>query len=159
MSVLLAEEVGIEGRREAIWAILEDAGALGRVLPGAESLEPAGVGRYRGVLAARLGFMTVRADVNASLEDCRRPAHLTLHMTGRPRGLAGTFDVTIPVDLVAAGDGDSGSLVKYSVDVTVTGRLATFGRPLLRAAMVRQVAQLVANLNQELQRTARDLDG
>jgi carbon monoxide dehydrogenase subunit G len=148
----MKEEVVVEGTRDAIWAVLEDASALQRVLPGAESLEEIGQGRYRGLLATRLGFMTVRADVEASLEDRAPPDHLRLAMTGRPRGLAGTFNVSIPIDLTTAGDDAARTTVAYSVDLTVTGRLATFGRPLLRTAMAREVAELVANLDRELER-------
>ena len=40
--------------------------------------------------------------------------------------------------------------VSYAVDLQVTGRLATFGSPLLRETLRRQVAVLLANVDREL---------
>ena len=44
----------------------------------------------------------------------------------------------------------SGGLRDYAVDLTVTGRLAAFGAPILRDTLRKQVAQLVDNLGHEL---------
>ena len=40
--------------------------------------------------------------------------------------------------------------MSYSVDLHVTGRLASFGAPLLRETLRRQVAVLLANVDREL---------
>ena len=40
--------------------------------------------------------------------------------------------------------------VTYSIDLQVTGRLASFGAPLLRDTLRRQVAELIANVDREL---------
>jgi carbon monoxide dehydrogenase subunit G len=78
-------------------------------------------------------------------------------MAGRPRGLAGSFTVSVPFDLsgVVAPSSPAGSSaavteVSYAVDLQVTGRLASFGAPLLRDTLRRQVAVLLANVDREL---------
>jgi carbon monoxide dehydrogenase subunit G len=148
VSELIADSARIGARPEAIWSILEDPAALARVLPGAESIESVGPGRFTGVLASKLQFLTIRADVTAEFRDADPPRHLRLEMDGRPRGLAGSFRVSIPFDLVELEDGVT--QVTYSVDLTVTGRLAAFGAPLLRDTMRRQIDALVSNVELEL---------
>lgn len=148
MSELVSERIEVAGSPAAIWAVIEDPGALGRVLPGAESLQPDGPGRWRGVLATKVGFMTVRADAVAEMHDPRPPEHLRLEIEGRPRGLAGSFRASIPFDLVELGA--DRTAISYTVDLTVSGRLAAFGAPLLRDTLRRQVAALVLNLEREL---------
>jgi carbon monoxide dehydrogenase subunit G len=134
---------------DEIWSVVLDAGALARVLPGCESLTDQGAGRFAGVLATRLGSLTLRADVTASLLEAERPRHLRLSIQGRPRSVVGSFSADVPFDLQADGDA---TRVSYAVDLGVTGRLASFGLPLLREVFRRQVAALVANLGQELAR-------
>ena len=51
------------------------------------------------MLASKLQFLTVRADVDAVFRDADPPRHLRLELAGRPRGLAGSFTVSVPFDL------------------------------------------------------------
>lgn len=135
------------GSPDAIWAIIEDVDALARVLPGCEALAPDGDGRLRGVLAARIQFLTVRADVVASLHEAHPPRHLRVQLDGRPHALAGSFIASIAFDMEPV---DGGTRISYRVDLAVTGRLAAFGLSLLRHALGDQIARLVGNLNLEL---------
>jgi carbon monoxide dehydrogenase subunit G len=157
MSELVRDRAVIHGSPNAIWALIEDPLALARVLPGAESIVATGDGRFHGVLASKLQFLTVRADVDAVFRDADPPRHLRLEIAGRPRGLAGSFTVSVPFDLSPVADpgspGGSPSLlteVSYAVDLQVTGRLASFGAPLLRDTLRRQVEVLLANVGREL---------
>jgi len=152
MSALLHERVEIAAPPAAILAIIEDPAALARVLPGAEQVEATGPGRFSCVISARIQFMTVRAEVDARLSMPDPPRHLRLDLAGRPRGLAGSFEATIPFDLepVESPAPTYRTAVTYSVDLRMTGRLAGFGAPLMRDTMRRQIAQLVANVEREI---------
>ncbi len=150
MTAFVEDRATIHGSPEAIWSIIEDPAALARVLPGAESVVATGPSTFRGVLATRIQFLTVRADIDASFHDADRPRHLRLQLDGRPRGLAGSFSASIPFDLAPIDGPVPVTEVRYAIDLTVTGRLATFGAPLLRDTLRRQVATLVANVDREL---------
>ena len=157
MSVMVRDRAIIRGSPDAVWALIEDPLALARVLPGAESIVATGEGRFRGVLASKLQFLTVRADVDAEFRDADPPRHLRLQIAGRPRGLAGSFIVSVPFDLshvadpgLPVGSPPSMTEVSYAVDLQVTGRLASFGAPLLRDTLRRQIAVLMANVDREL---------
>lgn len=147
MTRLLDDTVRVAATPGAIRALLHDSEALRRVLPGCESLEADGPGAYRAVLALRVGFMTLRADATTEIDD-PGPGHpIRLDISGRPRGLVGSFSVRIPFELDADGDGTT---VRYAIDLVVSGRLAAFGAPLLRDTARRQVGELVANVEREL---------
>ena len=147
MTVIADERIRVAAPRERIWPVFDDADRLRAALPGCETLEAIAPGEYRGVLATRLPFLTLRADVTARLADVARPDSLRLELEGRPRGLAGGFRASIPISLDDAG---SATDVRYVLDLTTSGRLATFGTPLLRDTFRKQVATLVANLDQML---------
>jgi carbon monoxide dehydrogenase subunit G len=150
---LLADTVTLRAPSARVWALLFDVDALRRILPGCESLRATGEKTFDGVLAAKIGFVTVRAQVTARLLDLEHEGHVRLELTGRPLGLAGGFVASIPVDLAATEGG--GTRVDYSATLQLTGRLAVFGAPLLRDALRRQVAELVRNLERELTGPAR----
>jgi len=147
MSGPTVDEVVIAAAPEAIWSILDDPSALGRVLPGCESVSSTGPTTFQLVLAVKVMFMTIRADVAASYHDLDQPRHLRLAIDGRPRGMSGTFVASIPIDLVAEGDR---TRVRTSVDLDVTGALASFGPAAIRGAMRDMIGQLARNVEREL---------
>jgi 2-furoyl-CoA dehydrogenase large subunit len=141
------DEVVIAGAPEAIWSILDNPSALGRILPGCESVSATGPATFRLVLAVKVMFMTIRADVSAAYDELDEPRHLRLTMDGRPRGVSGTFVASIPIDLIPEGDR---TRVRFSVDLEVTGALASFGPDAIRGAMHDLVGQLARNMEREL---------
>jgi carbon monoxide dehydrogenase subunit G len=147
MSVIAEERLTVAASRDRIWSVFDDAAALARVLPGCESLEASGPGEFRGVLATKLQFLTIRADVTARILDPSPPDRLRLQLEGRPRGLAGGFTASIPIELAEDG---AATAIHYTVELTTSGRLASFGAPILRDSFRRQVATLVTNLEREL---------
>ena len=148
MKRLLEDEVVVAAPRERLWALLDDVGALKRILPGCEELEEEGERRYRAVMSTKLPFMTLRVSGTALLDDLRPPDHVRLEISGRPLGLVGGFTVSVPIDVTTTEDG--GTRGTYAVDLQLTGRLASFGAPILRAQVKAQVREMIANLEREL---------
>jgi carbon monoxide dehydrogenase subunit G len=134
--------------RDRLWPVFDDAQLLARVLPGCEQLEAIEPHVYRGILATKLQFLTMRAEVTARVLDIRMPDALRLEIDGRPRGLAGSFRASIQIGLDV--DDEPGTIVTYQVALTTSGRLSAFGAPLLRDTFRRQVGDLVANIEREL---------
>jgi carbon monoxide dehydrogenase subunit G len=145
---LLEDDVVVAAPRERLWALLDDVGALKRILPGCEELEEEGERRYRAVMSTKLPFMTLRVSGTALLDDLRPPDHVRLEISGRPLGLVGGFTVSVPIDATTTDDG--GTRGSYAVDLQLTGRLASFGAPILRAQVKAQVREMIANLEREL---------
>lgn len=148
MTRLLEDVIELRGPREYIWSVIDDPSALQRVLPGCEELVADGPGRYRAAMRTRLQFITLRVAGTAELQEVRRPDHLRLDIAGRPLGLVGGFTVSVPIDLSERRSGTTRA--SYAVDLQLSGRLAAFGLPILRAAVTSQVRDLVANLEREL---------
>jgi carbon monoxide dehydrogenase subunit G len=140
--------VTVHGTPEAIWAILEDPEALGRVLPGCESITRGAVDRFGAVLKSKTRFMTIRTDVQATYREADPPRHLRLDLAGRPRGIGGSFQASIPFDLAPLGDGRTE--VRYAVEMTLGGALSAFGGGLAGEALTSQIDELVRNVEREL---------
>jgi carbon monoxide dehydrogenase subunit G len=147
VSRLLAETVTLEAARDALWRIVNDEAALRRVLPGCESLEREGEGEYRAVMRTRLQFLTLHLDGRCRVEVEEPGERFTLRIDGKPRGLVGSLAVSVPVRMSDAPAG--GTSASYEVDLSMSGRLAAFGAPLLRSTVLGQVRELIANVERE----------
>lgn len=143
-----AESVEVGATPDAIWTILDDPEALGRILPGCESIVREGPDRFVAVIASKTRFMTVRSDVVATLHDADPPRHLRLVLDGRPRGLGGSFRLDVPFDIAPVGPGRSS--VSYSVALELGGSLSRFGGPMLTGALSDQIGELVRNIEREV---------
>jgi carbon monoxide dehydrogenase subunit G len=148
MKRLLEDEVIVAAPRERLWSLIDDVDALRRILPGCEELTEESPRRYAAVMHTKLSFMTLRVTGTATLADMRPPDHLRVEITGRPLGLVGTFTVSVPIDAFETDAG--GTRGAYAVDLQLSGRLASFGAPILRSQVKSQVRQMIANLEREL---------
>src|ERR1019366_2628883 len=90
---------------QAAWAVIEDPLALGRALPGCESITPDGSGGLNVVVAIKQMFITVRVDLHVTYHDLDRPHHLRLALGGHPRGIGGALRLSVPIDIVPVPTG------------------------------------------------------
>jgi len=141
------DTVDVAAAPARIWALLDDPAALGRMLPGCESIVREAPDRYVAVLATNVQFMTVRSDVVATLHDADPPRHLRLVLDGTPRGFGGSFHLDVPFDIAPVGE--DRSRVSYTVGLTLSGGLAGFGGPMLTETLRRLVGELVRNIGVE----------
>ena len=148
------DTVEVAAAPEAIWRILDDPVALGRILPGSESIVREAPDRFSAVIASKVRFMTIRSDVVATLQEADPPHHLRLVLEGRPRGLGGSFRLDVPFDIEALGP--ASSRVSYSVGLELGGSLKGFGGPTLTDALRQQIGELVQNLEQLAERPPSD---
>jgi 2-furoyl-CoA dehydrogenase large subunit len=148
MTEPVVDAVEVDASPEAIWAMLEDPEALARILPGCESIVREAPDRFAAVIASKVRFMTIRSDVVATLLDADRPRHVRLHLEGRPRGLGGSFRVSIPFDTEALGP--NRSRVTYSVALDLSGSLAAFGGAALAEPLRAQIGELIRNAEREV---------
>ena len=148
------DSVEVGATPEAIWTILDDPAALGRILPGCESIVRETPERFVAVVASKVKFMTVRSDVVATLHDADPPRHLRLVLDGRPRALGGSFGLDVPFDIEPIGP--HRSTVRYSVGLELGGSLSGFGGPMLTDALSDQIGDLVRNIETELARRPPD---
>jgi carbon monoxide dehydrogenase subunit G len=131
---------------EAAWAVIEDPLALGRALPGCESITPDGSGGLNVVVAIKQMFITVRVDLHVTYHDLDRPHHLRLALDGHPRGIGGALRLSVPIDIVPV---PTGAQVDYHGTLELEGTLTSF-RKQVREGLQVQVDRLVRNVEREV---------
>ena len=139
----LSNEFEVPVPIEQAWAILTDIERIAPCLPGAQLQEVEG-DKYRGIVKIKVGPITAQYKGQAVMvikDDENHRAEL--EATGRDTRGAGNASAAIKAELTARGDVTHVSVV---TDLTVTGKVAQFGRGVLADVSAKLLDQFVNNL-------------
>ena len=129
------------------WAVLTDIELIAPCMPGAQLEEIEG-NEYRGGVKIKVGPITAQYKGKATFlekDDVNHKA--VLRAEGRDTKGQGNASATITATLVAAGTGTD---VKVSTDLTITGKVAQFGRGVLADVSAKILGQFVTCLEHDV---------
>lgn len=130
---------------DTAWAILTDVERIAPCLPGAQLQEIEGE-EYRGIVKVKVGPITAQYKGKATfIERDDVGYRVVLDAAGRDTRGAGNASAIITAVLEPAG---SGTHVTVTTDLTVTGKVAQFGRGVLADVSAKILGQFVDNLEQ-----------
>ena len=125
------------GSREQVWELVRDPSVLATALPGTQELEQLSDTEYAGAINLRVGPIGGAFAGKIFVEDERPPEYVKLRAEGE--GKPGFFKGVGEVNLVEQGE--STTLMKYSGEVQIGGKLASVGQRLIDTtskSMIRQ---------------------
>jgi carbon monoxide dehydrogenase subunit G len=130
---------------EQAWAVLTDLERIAPCMPGAQLQEIEG-DEYRGIVKIKVGPITAQYKGQATFVDRDDTNHVAvLRAEGRETRGQGNASATITATLTPDGDGTAVSVV---TDLTVTGKVAQFGRGVLADVSAKLLGQFVDSLEQ-----------
>ena len=130
---------------EEAWRILTDVERIAPCLPGAQLQEIEG-DIYRGVVKVKVGPIQAQFKGQASFVERDDAAHrVVLKGEGRDTGGKGNASALITATLTSAGVG--ATQVKVHTDLSITGKVAQFGRGAMADISDKLLAQFVDNLD------------
>ena len=147
-------EYQIDSSREDVWLALNDPEMLKKCIPGCESLEKISDTELAATVMAAIGPVRARFNTKLSLENLNPPESYTL--TGESKAGAagfgrGSADVTLT-------ENDGGTLLTYSADFRVGGKLAQVGSRLVLGATKKTADDFFGTFSRELDPGAKRLD-
>ncbi len=139
----LSNEFEVPVPIEQAWEILTDLERIAPCLPGAQLQEVEG-DVYRGIVKIKVGPITAQYKGQAVMVKKDDDAHVALlEATGRDTRGAGNASAAIKAELTSRGDVTH---VSVMTDLTVTGKVAQFGRGVLADVSAKLLGQFVDNL-------------
>jgi carbon monoxide dehydrogenase subunit G len=138
---------------ERAWQLLQDIERVAACMPGARITERIDERHYKGTVTVRFGpaNLSFRGEVEVSAIE---PASRTLHLLGKGTdssgGSATALDLTARIEAV---DASSCNLAGRS-EVSLSGRVATFGARMADAVAEQVLRQFAANFSAALQAQA-----
>ena len=116
----------VDAPTDKVWAALIDIENIAPCLPGAEITEAQEEGTYKGNFQVKLGPTTAAYRGTLKLDSVDEQAKsVTMNANGQDRRGQGSAKATIVSSL---SEQDGKTQVDLSTDLTITGRLASFGR-------------------------------
>jgi hypothetical protein len=132
---------------ERAWELLTDVEGIAPCMPGAQLQEIEG-DEYRGIVKVKVGPITAQYKGVARFLERDEAAHrAVLRAEGRETRGQGNANATITARLEADGDATNVTVV---TDLTITGRVAQFGRGVLADVSAKLLGQFVDCLESKL---------
>ena len=139
----LTNEFRVAVPKHEAWTLLTDVERIAPCMPGAELQEIEGE-EYRGIVKVKVGPITAQYKGKATFVERDEDAgKAVLRAEGRDTRGQGNANATITALLVPDGDGTK---VTVTTDLTVTGRVAQFGRGVMADVSSKLLGQFVACL-------------
>jgi uncharacterized protein len=130
MAMTMTGEVQLPATREVVWAKLNDAEVLKACIPGCEELNKTSDTEFDAVATTKIGPVKARFKGNVHLTDLDPPNGYKISGEGSG-GVAGFAKGGA---IVALSEKDGGTLLSYSVDAQIGGKLAQLGQRLVNGA-------------------------
>ena len=142
----LNHEFTVEVPVDDAWRILTDVERIAPCLPGAQLQEIEG-DTYRGAVKVKVGPIQAQFKGQASFVELDDVAHkVVLKGEGRDIGGKGNASALITAELTSLTA--TSTSVKVNTDLSITGKVAQFGRGAMADISDKLLAQFVVNLNE-----------
>jgi uncharacterized protein len=143
----LTNEFRVNVPVDEAWAVLTDVERIAPCMPGAQLQEVEG-DEYRGVVKVKVGPITAQYRGSATFVERDAAARrAVLEASGRDTRGQGNASATVTATLAAEG---SVTVVTVATDLTVTGKVAQFGRGVLADVSSKLITQFVECLERDV---------
>jgi carbon monoxide dehydrogenase subunit G len=133
---------------QKVWDFLLSPGTLASCIPGAEKMEPVDEKTWEGIVKQKVGPIGVKINFTQTMTEIDPPKHVKAVGRGAAMGGAGTFSQETIVDIKEVAKNETE--VAYSSNVSMVGRLATFGERIMRAKVDKVGKEFTDNLQAKL---------
>ncbi|MGI8492623.1 MAG: SRPBCC family protein, partial [Acidimicrobiales bacterium] len=145
----LTNEFRVSAPKPNAWKLLTDVERIAPLLPGAQLQEIEG-DEYRGIVKVKVGPITAQYKGAATFIDQDEQAgKVVLKASGRDTRGQGNASAVITAVMTPDGDGTK---VIVNTDLTVTGKVAQFGRGVLAEVSGKLIGQFVDALEADLEK-------
>jgi uncharacterized protein len=143
----IAESFRVSTSLDDTWKVLLDIEGIAPCLPGAQLQEVEG-DEYRGVVKVKVGPITAQYKGAAKLAEVDESARrIVIDASGRDTRGQGNAKATIVVTMAPEG---AGTKVDVVTDLSITGKVAQFGRGVLADVSSKLMGQFVENLERDV---------
>ena len=130
MAVTMSGEVQLSAPREEVWAKLNDPEVLKTCIPGCEELNKLSDTEFQAVVTTKIGPVSAKFKGRVHLTDLNPPNGYKISGEGEG-GVAGFAKGGATVQLTPK---DGGTLMNYTVEAQIGGKLAQLGQRLISGA-------------------------
>jgi len=127
----IEEKFSVKSPIQKIWDSLLNPEIVGLCIPGCEKVEPISDTEYDSIIKAKVGFMAVRFKVRTVIEEIIPNQLIRTVGEGKELRNLGQFKQKTRINFNALSEDETE--ISYQSDVSIVGKLATFGDRILKA--------------------------
>jgi len=146
--MLIEGKFTLQAPIQQVWDFLLDPETLISCIPGAEKMEAIDDKTWEGIIKQKVGPISVKLQFTQTFVEVEPPKHLKALGRGSALGGLGTFTQESIVDLTEVAKDEVE--VAYKANVSLVGRLSTFGERIMRAKVDSVSAEFTNNLKEKL---------
>ncbi len=146
--MLIEGKFAMKAPIQQVWDFLLEPGTLASCIPGAEEMERIDDKTYESVVKQKVGPFSVRFKFTTTITEMDPPKYVKAVGKGAAMGNMGTFTHEMTVNLAEISKDEVE--ISYKTNVSIVGRLATFGERIMRAKSKKVGEELTRNLQERL---------
>ncbi len=143
----LEDTFTINAPLDAVWEFLLDIPRVSECTPGVEQVKQIEPDVYDGLLKVKVGPVSAAFSGRVSIVERLASERMVARIEGRDKATASNDKATFTADLKPEG---SSTLISYSLDVTLRGRLAQFGVAVVQGTARKMAGEFANCLQQAL---------
>jgi len=146
--MLIEEKFTIKSPLRELWNFLLNPETMSTCIPGCEKVDVTSNTEYQSIIVAKVGPIAVRFNVKTVIDETR--PYSFIHTVGEGKELRkmGSFRQKTTIELNELSKGETE--ISYRSEVTVVGRLATFGDRVLKSKAAEIGKEFADRVNKEL---------
>ena len=152
--MLIEGKFTLQAPIQEVWNFLLEPETLASCIPGAEKMEAIDDKTYESVVKQKVGPITASLKFTTTLAVIDPPRHVEAVGRGEEVHKAGTFTQKTIVDLTELSENNVE--ISYSSNVSLVGRMATFGERIMRAKAKEVGEEFTKNLQERLKSRIAD---
>lgn len=151
--MIIESSITLDGPVKEVWEKLLDPACLRNCIPGCESISVRSNGEFEGTVKVKIGPIKARFDVVLTIVEKQPPVRLVSKVLGRDRFRTGRF--TQENQLALEEINPNRTRLTYTSDLSISGKIATFGERVFRAKAKEMEENFLASLSNILKHGGR----
>ena len=112
-------------------------------IDGVTNLTEIGPNKYSAILETKIAYIKMKFAITVEITELHSPQKITAKTEGNPIGLVGRLNTVSTANL---SELDGETVIDYSIDIVLTGKLGGLGQPVLRSKAKELENQFANNL-------------
>lgn len=138
-------EVTVDAPRQVVFEEMQKPEMLQKTIPNCESVEKIGENKFKAIVDEKISKISMKLETEVELTELREPDFVAVSISGDAPGSSTSVAANGSFELEEANGGDK-TLVHYTMDMEVSGKLASIGFRMIKHVVKKRIDEMVDNI-------------
>lgn len=138
-------EITVDAPRPRVFEEMQTPAMLNRTIPNCQRVDEISDGRYRATIEEKISQLSLTMDTEIEITELRDPEFVEITITGSSKNGNTSAEGIGSFDLLEENGGDR-TAIHYTLEINVSGKLASLGFKMLKHVVTSRIDQMVDNI-------------